>query len=1046
MANQTVTTVENYDSASISGLLNGETITINGGSVTINADVRWNQQAAVFGPVTLSATLGGSFLIDATEIWEVPFSASTGNVPTQADLGSNGITAATSGITGELTRVWATGSLTPEAAGGAMPATGWIKLRSRTDGDFVVGETINLPGGATITASGAGKRSWIHVVGRGTTTGTASRLTIPRLGVFEATGDWYELGTTNGADDQTFQYPVADQCPAIWIETAPSSGVYEIWLNAGDRWTNGAVATGDRRGMYFGMNAATGVITIAARSGNTAGMKPASGCRVRIPNIIMSQANGTTPAYDTNIVPGLTSRYGFTTTSAGSVIMSHVSCNWYTLASAAFEVDISNSGIGGSVTFSNIGTSTVLNNVGVGIVDTIAQTVVSITSSFGGGSLTDVVASRRLPASNGQVMLLGDTADFTLTRCRSACFGAVTTNNPTSSQSCFESSRAINTVMTDCVAIGGIGVDAQPAFGLTITNLKYSSRTIGTTQTADTAAAISAGIGSTDLVVDGFASFDDLVNVHPYTNVVATASGMNSVEMKNVGTPTVPYDMGTVNACGVFYTGSVTRSVVMRRIYLTNTRTRPYTTANTVQGFDSYNVWGDASDTQTNPAINGIVRGSRFVETTTGQTSCYGTHWCDAWSSTTEGRITICCNEPTAQTTDQCSFTLNAALGSGFTSAGSVSMTQLSDEVVWTMPYYALGVTGFPLSNPLITGTNTANHTLEFQYDLNNGGGFNGSWLALSSANLNAITVDPNDGVKLKVRATVNTAAATNLLTNIRIYTSTDSVSQQIQYPLPVVLNVGQVTNIRAGSRIRVYNQTTATEIANEVVAGTSWTYEYLEGVGFTDGDVINIRLARCLGPTATIGFESAAVAGTTGWSLFAQQNDDDVYNTNAIDGTTVTEFTADYPNEEVDINAVSGTSTITRLYAWWANERTTEQGIRSLIGGLIAEDPANYKIATAVIDLKLDNTAATGVQFTGDLRLYRDDGQAPVVSSTTGGGSITLYAGKVYTVAVGSGVTPTDKTDIIDGVAAELLSNLTVINSGVQKASLLVPHTTNLS
>lgn len=36
MTAQTVTTVENYDSAAISGLNNGETLTINGGSVTID--------------------------------------------------------------------------------------------------------------------------------------------------------------------------------------------------------------------------------------------------------------------------------------------------------------------------------------------------------------------------------------------------------------------------------------------------------------------------------------------------------------------------------------------------------------------------------------------------------------------------------------------------------------------------------------------------------------------------------------------------------------------------------------------------------------------------------------------------------------------------------------------------------------------------------------------------------------------------------------------------------------------------------------------------
>jgi hypothetical protein len=54
-----------------------------------------------------------------------------------------------------------------------MPGTGFIKLRSKT-GTFQNGETITLPGGATVTASGAGKRSWIHVVGLGVTSGTAT--------------------------------------------------------------------------------------------------------------------------------------------------------------------------------------------------------------------------------------------------------------------------------------------------------------------------------------------------------------------------------------------------------------------------------------------------------------------------------------------------------------------------------------------------------------------------------------------------------------------------------------------------------------------------------------------------------------------------------------------------------------------------------------------------------------------------------------------------------------------------------------------------------
>lgn len=230
MANQTVTTAVNYDSAAISGLLDGESITISGGSLTINADTRWNQQAAVFGSISVSSTLGGVVAIDGTKVWEVPFSASTGNVPTQAALGSNAVTGGTSGATGELTLVWASGSFIPATAAAAMPATGFIKLRSKT-GNFQTGETITLPGGATVTASNAGKRSWIHLVGN-----SGSNLAMPRLASVPITGDWYALGSTNGADNQTIQMPVRDEFPAVQIETSAGSGVYEWWANAGDAW------------------------------------------------------------------------------------------------------------------------------------------------------------------------------------------------------------------------------------------------------------------------------------------------------------------------------------------------------------------------------------------------------------------------------------------------------------------------------------------------------------------------------------------------------------------------------------------------------------------------------------------------------------------------------------------------------------------------------------------------------------------------------------------------------------------------------------------
>ena len=218
------------------------------------------------------------------------------------------------------------------------------------------------------------------------------------------------------------------------------------------------------------------------------------------------------------------------------------------------------------------------------------------------------------------------------------------------------------------------------------------------------------------------------------------------------------------------------------------------------------------------------------------------------------------------------------------------------------------------------------------------------------------------------------------------------------------------ITGLTSGSRLRIYNNTTSTETYNAVVAGTSYSATYMEGTGYTTGDTVTVSAAWIGGATAKLPFSTQAIVGSTGWSLLVSQQDDTVYAANAIDGTTVTEFVFDYPNVQIDINDPDGETSIARLYAWWAKERTTLQGIATLNGGLVAEDTANYKVITSMVNLKLDNVATTGVIFTGNLRLYRDDNQSPVVSSTTGGGSITLYAGKVYTSIV------TTNTPVITG------------------------------
>lgn len=224
------------------------------------------------------------------------------------------------------------------------------------------------------------------------------------------------------------------------------------------------------------------------------------------------------------------------------------------------------------------------------------------------------------------------------------------------------------------------------------------------------------------------------------------------------------------------------------------------------------------------------------------------------------------------------------------------------------------------------------------------------------------------------------------------------------------------ITGITAGSRLQIYNVTTGTETVNQIVAGTSYTATYAEGAGYTTGDVVRVRLAYDSGVTAKLPFGGQVVVGASGWALLATQQDDAVYNSFGIDGSAVTEFVADFPNIQVDINDPDGSTCLDRLYAWFVHIQSSEEGIRNWFNGIVPEDEANFRVVTATLDLKIDNIAATGVIFTGNLRLYRDDGTAPVVASTSGGGSITLYAGKVYTIETGiSGLTPAESVQLFN-------------------------------
>ena len=285
---------------------------------------------------------------------------------------------------------------------------------------------------------------------------------------------------------------------------------------------------------------------------------------------------------------------------------------------------------------------------------------------------------------------------------------------------------------------------------------------------------------------------------------------------------------------------------------------------------------------------------------------------------------------------------------------------------------------------------------------------------------------------KVHVKATSGTV---NITLDNTTLTAGDITSAGATVNLITPQKVVSIAGITAGSRLQIYNVTTATEIVNQVVAGTSYSAAYEEGTGYTTGDTVRVRLAYAGASSAKLPYTAQAIVGTSGWSILASQQADDVYASFGIDGSTVTEYVADFPNVQIDINDPDGSTRVDRLYAWFVyTQASDEDGIRQWFGGIVPEDEANFRIVTSVLDLKIDNASSTGVTFVDGRRLYRDDGASPLVASTTGGGSIAMFAGKVYTSVV-STASPVITGDISQ-VPAAVQTGLTAQGYTTARAS----------
>lgn len=186
------------------------------------------------------------------------------------------------------------------------------------------------------------------------------------------------------------------------------------------------------------------------------------------------------------------------------------------------------------------------------------------------------------------------------------------------------------------------------------------------------------------------------------------------------------------------------------------------------------------------------------------------------------------------------------------------------------------------------------------------------------------------------------------------------------------------ITGLVAGSTLRVYNTTTSTQVVNQVVAGTSYTATYSEGVGYSVGDVLELRVAKI----DKLEFTTSVIPTSAGWSALVSQEDNPTYAAHGKDGSTVTGISWDSGNMQFDFNEADNVIDGPDIGAWYYYFITTPTGIAEAFGALSWPQVNRITNITSKVAITWDNTKSTPLQI-NNLWVDRDDGVSIIASGS---------------------------------------------------------------
>lgn len=859
----------------------GDTINTNGFTVTQDQDSRYGLSgttSTTWGNITINASKGGKFVVDATKVWMIPFTGGSGTLTLGTQITIGGVTCNTIGIYTAL-------NVAPATTG----ASGWLKVTnaSGTPGTISSGTYA----GFTLTANGAAVRGFIEVNGD-----ESAGFIGNRLGSVEIYGSWFEVGSTSGSSATTYQLPTNGSIqyyPAVYVDSDPVTITGASWSSntatytcashnfvVGDEvtiagvspsgynvtdvviiavtttsftialvgdpgvWTSGgtakvleaypcagslvaaaSTATDAIRGKVCWASTA-GVLRFGSDGTNTVGYVPTAGRRIRIPNIIT--ANNTTAARTANVLPNATlaTRYDWTTTGGGVTIINKALLNWYPSFAQSYSVSLKYVGIATQLNISELASPLTAVRVCVGQEAANAQFGLLMSLNFAGGELNGCVfTSATLAASGRYILSLTDIYGFTFNNLKTYSF--VLRGNATTGAATVTRAQACSWV-SSTIGLGQFLLTTCK--NLVFTNSTYFD-CITTTGTANPMSVWACQTNCDTLKFDGL-TFGGLTNVQPYTAILSiNAAGCTNIKLRNIGTsPSSQLSLGSANQTGtvcVIATGAAASDVKLQRLFTSNTRTNLYSGDNSSTRISIENCMGDYADVPVNNMLNLVSKAVGSTPTYAAQTAVYGTHWFDHFTSATVGRIAILMNEPTALTVSQVTLTGGAA----FTAAGGLYMPTIGMTATFEMPYFALGHTLFTNSAAIMAGGTATNYNYNYSVDLNNGAG----WSTMTTANYTTTTLatalnglgalDPAKGVKLRIKITTSTTNST-AITSFYIITTSTAVAQGNYYPLDT--NTVTFTGLPTGTDIVVLTAGTTTILSSiDANPTTSWSYTY---------------------------------------------------------------------------------------------------------------------------------------------------------------------------------------------------------------------------